>query len=82
MNKGRIYQATIADCSVCPLKSRCIKASRRYLSRHAHEVAFVRMELRMQAYPKMMVGRQSIVGPPSAISSNGYLAMVGSCCDN
>lgn len=38
MSKGdRIYQATIADCSVCPLKSRCTKASRRYLTRIASD---------------------------------------------
>lgn len=65
MNKGnRIYQATIADCDVCPLKSRCTQTSRRYLTRHAHEAAFERMEQRMRAHPEMMVSRRSIVEHP------------------
>jgi transposase len=65
MSKGnRIYQATIADCGVCPLKSRCTKTSRRYLTRHAHEAAFERMEQRMRAHPEMMASRRSIVEHP------------------
>jgi len=65
MNKGnRIYQATVADCDVCPLKSRCTQTSRRYLTRHAHEAAFERMEQRMRAHPEMMVSRRSIVEHP------------------
>jgi transposase len=65
MNKGnRIYQATIADCDVCTLKSRCTQTSRRYLTRHAHEAAFERMEQRMRAHPEMMVSRRSIVEHP------------------
>ncbi|MHC8402211.1 transposase [Pseudomonas sp. MDT1-17] len=65
LNKGdRIYQATISDCGKCPLKSRCTKAKRRYLMRHAHEAAFERMEQRMKAHPEMMVYRRSIVEHP------------------
>lgn len=65
MNKGnRIYQATIADCAICPLKNRCTKTSRRYLTRHAHEAAFERMEQRMRDHPEMMVSRRSIVEHP------------------
>jgi transposase len=65
MNRGeRIYQAAMADCSVCPLKSRCTQASRRYLTRHAQEAAFERMEQRMRAHPEMMTRRRSIVEHP------------------
>ena len=47
-NKGdRIYQADVSDCAACPLKSQCTGAQRRYVSRHAHEEAFERMEQRM-----------------------------------
>jgi len=65
LSKGdRIYQAAINDCQRCPLKSRCTKAERRYLTRHAHEAAFERMERRMKAHPEMMVNRRSIVEHP------------------
>jgi len=65
LSKGdRIYQAAISDCQRCPLKSRCTKAERRYLTRHAHEAAFERMERRMKAHPEMMVNRRSIVEHP------------------
>jgi len=65
LNKGeRIYQAAISDCKACPLKPRCTKAARRYVSRHAHEAAFERMEQRMQAHPEMMVIRRSTVEHP------------------
>jgi transposase len=47
-SKGdRIYQAAVSDCASCPLKAQCTEAKRRYVSRHAHEEAFERMELRM-----------------------------------
>lgn len=65
LNKGdRIYQAATSDCAACPLKSRCTKAQRRYVMRHAHEEAFERMEQRMRAHPQMMVNRRSIVEHP------------------
>jgi transposase len=65
LNKGdRIYQAAVSDCAACPLKSRCTKAQRRYVTRHAHEEAFERMEQRMLAHPEMMVNRRSIVEHP------------------
>ncbi len=65
LNKGdRIYQAAISDCAACPLRSRCTKAQRRYLMRHAHEEAFERMEQRMRAHPQMMINRRSIVEHP------------------
>lgn len=64
-NKGdRIYQADVSDCAACPLKSRCTGAQRRYVSRHAHEEAFERMEQRMLAHPQMMASRRSIVEHP------------------
>lgn len=65
VNKGlRIYHAEVGDCSRCPLKSQCTDATRRQLSRHAHEAAFERAEQRMQAHPEMMVARRSIVEHP------------------
>lgn len=64
-NKGdRIYQADIGDCAACPLKSRCSGAQRRYVSRHAYEEAFERMEQRMLTNPQMMASRRSIVEHP------------------
>jgi len=59
----RIYAAQ-GDCVGCPLKSRCTKAKRRYVTRHVHEAAFERMHQRMQAHPEMMVRRRSIVEHP------------------
>ena len=65
LNKGaRVYQATISDCAGCALKGQCTNAARRYLTRHAHELALERMEQRMQAHPEMMVSRRSIVEHP------------------
>lgn len=62
LNKGeRIYHAAISDCANCPLKGQCTDAQRRYVSRHAHEETFERMEQRMHAHPEMMVSRRSIV---------------------
>lgn len=64
-NKGdRIYQAAVDDCANCALKTQCTGAQRRYVSRHAHEEAFERMEQRMQAHPEMMANRRSIVEHP------------------
>jgi transposase len=64
-SKGdRTYQAAVSDCADCPLKAQCTEAQRRYVSRHAHEEAFERMERRMQAHPEMMVSRRSIVEHP------------------
>ncbi|MFL1553694.1 transposase, partial [Pseudomonas sp. D47] len=48
----------VSDCAACPLKSQCTGAQRRYVSRHAHEEAFERMEQRMLA------NRRSIVEHP------------------
>lgn len=59
----RIY-AVQDDCAGCPLKSRCTKAKRRYVTRHVHEAAFERMHQRMQAHPEMMIRRRSIVEHP------------------
>ena len=65
LNRGnRIYAASAQDCARCPLKTQCTQAKQRYLSRHAHEAAFERMEKRMQAHPDMMIRRRSIVEHP------------------
>lgn len=65
MNKGAIiYAAQESDCHSCPLKSRCTDASRRYLSVHAHEDAFARMEIRLKQRPEMMrLGRATVEHP-------------------
>lgn len=82
-SKGdRIYQAAVSDCASCPLKAQCNEAKRRYVSRHAHEEAFERMERRMQAHPEMMVSRRSSWSIRSATLNNGYLATRASCCDS
>ena len=65
MNKGAIiYAAQENDCHACPLKSQCTQASRRYLNIHAHEDAFVRMQVRLQQRPEMMSLRRAIVEHP------------------
>lgn len=65
LNRGsRIYAANPQDCADCPLKANCTQAKQRYLSRHAHEVAFERMEQRLKAHPEMMLRRRSIVEHP------------------
>ncbi len=65
LNRGsRIYSAEPQDCSRCPLKPRCTQAKQRYLSRHAREAAFERMEQRLNAHPQMMARRRSIVEHP------------------
>lgn len=65
LNRGsRIYAANPHDCDRCPLKPKCTQAKQRYLSRHAHEAAFERMEQRLAAHPQMMLRRRSIVEHP------------------
>ena len=65
LNRGsRIYAANAQDCAHCPLKPQCTQARQRYLSRHAHEAAFERMEQRLKLHPEMMSRRRSIVEHP------------------
>jgi len=65
MNKGSvIYAADASDCADCPLKSQCTDAAQRFISRHAHEAAFERMEERLQAQPQMMRWRRQTVEHP------------------
>ncbi|WP_338481142.1 IS1182 family transposase [Pseudomonas trivialis] len=64
MSKAIGFIRRLSPIGVCPLKSRCTKTSRRYLTRHAHEAAFERMEQRMRAHPEMMASRRSIVEHP------------------
>jgi len=65
MNKGSvIYAADARDCAACPLKSQCTDAAQRYITRHAHEAAFERMEKRLQAQPQMMRWRRQTVEHP------------------
>lgn len=65
LNKGlRIYAAAEASCARCPLKGQCTGTRRRFVSRHAHEEAFERMERRMERNPDMMAKRRAIVEHP------------------
>jgi Transposase DDE domain len=65
MNKGAIiYAAQASDCRSCPLKSQCTDASRRYLTVHAHEDAFVHMQVRLKQRPEMMRIRRATVEHP------------------
>lgn len=65
MNKGAIiYAAQESDCYACPLKSQCTDASRRYLSVHAHEDAFARMQVRLKQRPEMLRIRRATVEHP------------------
>jgi transposase len=64
-NKGsRVYAARPQDCAQCPLKERCTQADRRYLTRHPHEAAFMRMERRLAEEPGMMRKRSAIAEHP------------------
>ena len=65
MNKGNIiYAAREDDCRHCSLKAECTDASRRYVSVHAHEGAFERMNERLQQRPEMMRLRAATVEHP------------------
>ena len=81
-DRNRIYAASAADCSGCPLKAQCTKAERRYVSRHEHEAAGERMAVRMAGSPDKMVARRSLVEHPYAvlkywIMGHGRLLMRG-----
>jgi hypothetical protein len=52
------------DCASCPLKPKCTQSRQRYLSRHAYEAAFERMEQRLKTHPEMMLRRHCIVEHP------------------
>ena len=65
LNNGkRFYRASADACGSCALKNQCTKARYRSITRHAHEDAFERMALRMQAHPEMVEARRSIVEHP------------------
>ena len=65
INKGAIiYAAQESDCHACPLKSQCTDASRRYLTVHAYEDAFARMQVRLKQRPEMMRIRRATVEHP------------------
>jgi transposase len=59
-----MYKASAADCSVCPLKTRCTQAPRRGLARHLYEEALNRMQDRVT--PEAMRLRRSTVEHPFA----------------
>lgn len=65
INKGLVvYAAKASDCAGCPLKSQCTDASQRFLTRHAQEAAFERMETRLAERPDMMGLRRQTVEHP------------------
>ncbi len=59
-----IYAGDPAVCGGCALKSRCTKASQRFIHRHLHDGALQRMQQR--ATPEMMRLRRSTVEHPFA----------------
>lgn len=63
-NQNRIYAAPLASCASCPLKAQCTTAKRRYVSRHDHEAASLRMTLRLTAAPAIMKRRAATVEHP------------------
>lgn len=65
MNKGAvIYAANPNDCANCPCHAQCTDARQRFITRHAHEDAFERMETRLADHPEMMRKRQETVEHP------------------
>lgn len=63
-NQNRIYAAPIESCATCPLKEKCTTAKRRYVSRHDHEAASMRMLARLEAVPDIMRRRAATVEHP------------------
>ncbi len=63
------YAASPADCSPCPLRSKCTTAERRFLKRHLHEAALQQMNARATA--KAMRMRRCTVERPFAMLKYG-----------
>lgn len=59
-----IYAAEIGDCGTCVLKARCTASPRRFVTRHLHEAALQRMQVR--ATPELMRLRRCSVEHPFA----------------
>ena len=59
-----IYAARPEDCSACALKPDCTASRQRFISRHLHEEALTRMDVR--ATPEVMRLRRSTVEHPFA----------------
>lgn len=63
-DKATIYAAQPGDCGACPMKPRCTASARRMVSRHHHEQALERIDLR--ATPEVMRLRRCTVEHPFA----------------
>jgi transposase len=59
-----LYAAHAADCGGCALRSRCTAGERRYLTRHWHDAALLRMQAR--ATPERMRLRSATAERPFA----------------
>jgi transposase len=53
-----VMYAAQQDCSDCQLKPRCTMATRRFVTRHLHEDALIRMNARVAADPDLMRRRR------------------------
>lgn len=59
-----VYASRPEDCAVCPMKPQCTSAKRRFITRHAREDAFERMQSRLALRPEMMSRRRQTVEHP------------------
>jgi transposase len=65
--KGKMRLYTRTGCAGCALKPHCTSAENRWLSRHFHEAAFARSEVRLHNNPGLMRQRMAIVERPFAV---------------
>lgn len=77
-----VYASKPEDCAACPLKPQCTSAKRRFITRHAQEDAFERMQMRLAARPEMMSRRRQTVEHPYGnlkqwIMGNGRFVLWG-----
>ena len=64
MRRHNCVQYAAQDCSGCPLKPRCTTAKRRFLMRHFHDDALLRMNARVAADPSLMRQRRCAAEHP------------------
>lgn len=81
-DKAVMYAASAEDCGVCPSKSQCTAAPRRFVTRHLYEDALQANAQRMAEHPEMMQLRKQTVEHPFAdlkhrILGNARLLMRG-----
>lgn len=64
MYPGSEQSSRREGCAACPLKPQCTSARQRFISRHAREDAFERMQSRLALRPEMMSRRRQTVEHP------------------